>query len=77
MPHLTKVICKLKDRCINPSAKLTFGKVYELYDMKMVANDAILVFIDDNGAYRTYSLYKHCFMSIEEWRDSKLDDVLN
>ena len=73
MPQLNRVICKIKDRCIsngypelmavNPSAKLTFDKVYQLYEMQMVRSDVIQVFIDDNGAYRTYSLYKHCFMS--------------
>lgn len=79
MPHLTRVVCKISriSRYCSQSTKFTFGKSYELIDMDITSHYPIKVLVDDSGRYVSYELYKHCFMSVEESRNIKLDDILN
>lgn len=60
---------------------LTKGKVYDLiqsitnfWDDKCKSD---LVFYDDLGYCHVYDHYKDYFISVEEWRNSKLDSVLD
>lgn len=43
----------------------------------LVQNKSDLVFYDDLGYCHVYDHYKDYFISMDEWRNNKLDNVLN
>lgn len=51
---------------------LTIGKVYETYDRPDYSS---VVVINDIGNEVNYS--SHRFITIEEWRERKLNEILN
>ena len=77
MPHPTKVICTAKNY-----KWFTIGKSYDLTDMELrtsLSNGSVkikTVLLDDDGFYRTYSLYSDSFISIEKLRNNKLNSIL-
>lgn len=72
---------KFKIVCINnkpmkgvneKTQNLTIGKVYETYDRPDYSS---VVVINDIGNEVNYS--SHRFITIEEWRERKLNEILN
>lgn len=55
--------------------RLTKGKIYEIND-SYVNNCTILTFMDDVGTQRTFQIYVEHFITIEEWRQQKLNQIL-
>lgn len=84
MPHLDKRIC-----IDAPNAEqrihytmhhvkypvLTKGKVYDLIQSRALVKSSIL-FIDDNSCYHRYEHYDQFFMTLKEFRQSKLNIIL-
>lgn len=50
---------------------ITKDKVYEI---SMIGD--MSVFIDDDGVYRSYNQYDFCFITVQRFRDNKLNNLL-
>lgn len=55
--------------------RLTKGKMYEIND-SYVNNCTILTFMDDAGTQRTFQIYFEYFITMEEYRNNKLNQIL-
>jgi hypothetical protein len=58
-------------------ANLTKYKAYAIKNFWDDERESDLVFYDDLGYCHVYDHYKDYFISMDEWRNNKLDNVLN
>lgn len=70
-----KVVCVSKPHIW----KVTPGKIYDLYYNKLQYRNNDIYIIDDKGGEFTFvgdmESYSDYFISLEEWRDKKLNEL--
>lgn len=73
-----KIVCILDTTTIN---RITYGKKYVItscsHQNSWIENGTIIVLDDNKENFEvSYSIRKHIFMSLEQWREQQLNQIL-
>lgn len=75
-----KVVCASIgwEECIDSLPYLTLGKVYDVieYPPTQLRRDTIYRFIDDKDQLRSLDAHKELFITLNEWRQKQLNNLL-
>lgn len=79
--HIMDLVCiKSNLPSINSSrtgvytACMTKDKIYKILAQRGIPDD--LIFQDDEGSYRSYYIHSTLFVTIDEYRGSKIEEIL-